>query len=292
VREGEEEERQEALSAPWVPKRPPGLRSGGRFAKSGPIKATALAASLCLALAALAQAEVSQEGNLRVSFEGKIAPHKLPRIGMAPVSVSLSGDIKTTDASTPPQLRKITLAINRNGRFDNKGLPICHFHQVQPASTQEAREACPRALVGSGSFKANVALPDQSPFPSNGQILAFNGKLHQKPVIFTHIYGTEPLPTSFTLPFELRRRSKGTYSTILSANLPRVAAQWGYISGVSLKLQRRFHYKGEPRSYISAGCPAPRGFPGATFTFAKASFGFEGGKTISSTMTRSCGVRG
>ncbi len=257
------------------------------------IGATVLgAALLCLAIAAVAQAEVTQQGNLRVSFGGKIAPHKLPRVGDAPVSVSLSGNIETTDNSIPPQLRTITMAINRHGKLDYKGLPDCHYHQVQPASTREAREACPNSLVGTGSFKANVALPEQSPFPSNGEILAFNGTLHGKPVIFAHIYGTEPLPTSFTLPFKLKHRGKGTYATVLVAQLPRVAAQWGYIRGVSLLLDRRFRYRGRTHSYVSAGCPAPKGFPGTTFTFARASFGFEGGKTLSSTMTRSCGVRG
>lgn len=261
--------------------------------KRGSIKkAVLVVGALSLAITALAQAEVSQQGNLRVSFGGKIAPHKLPRFGAAPVAVSLSGNIATTDNSTPPQLRTITMAINRNGHLDSTGLPTCHFHQIQPTSTQEAREACPNSLVGTGFFEANVALPEQSPFPSNGKVLAFNGVLHGKPVVYAHIYGTEPLPTSFTLPFKLTRHRKGTYATVLTAQLPRVAAQWGYVSGVSLKLQRNFTYGGKRRSYISAGCPAPKGFPGATFTFARASFAFEGGRTLSSTMTRSCGVRG
>jgi hypothetical protein len=249
------------------------------------------AAALCCAAAAIAQGEVDQAGTLRVSFSGAIKPYALPRQGAAPVSVSLSGDIKTTDDSTPPQLRTIRMAINRHGHFDYKGLADCHFHQVQPTSTAEAREACSHSLIGTGNFHANVALPDQSPFPQNGKILAFNGTLHGKPVIFAHIYGTEPLPTSFTLPFSLKQNGKGAYATTLVAHLPQVAAQWGYISGVSLKLQRTFFYRGETHSYISAGCPAPAGFPGTTFSFARASFGFEGGQTLSSAMTRSCGVR-
>jgi len=247
---------------------------------------------LCLSVVALAQAEVRQDGNLRVSFGGKIAPHKLPRVGKAPVAVSISGDIKTTDDSAPPQLRTIAMAINRNGTLDYRGLPVCRFHDIQPASTDEAREACPGSLVGRGSFRANVALPDQSPFPSNGRVLAFNGRQNGKPVIFAHIYGTEPLPTSFTLPFRLKRHRNGTFATLLVAQLPRVAAQWGYVSGVSLTLQRRFRYRGKPHSYLSAGCPAPKGFPGVSFTFARASFAFEDGRTLTSPMIRSCGVRG
>jgi hypothetical protein len=49
----------------------------------------------------------------------------------------LGGEIKTTDGSIPPQLRTISMAINRNGRFDYKGIPTCHYHQIQPASTDE-----------------------------------------------------------------------------------------------------------------------------------------------------------
>jgi len=254
-------------------------------------RAAIAVALLCLALAAVAHAEVIRKDNLQVSYGGKIAPHKLPRVGTAPVSVSISADIKTIDSQPPPQLRRIELSINRNGRLDQTGLPACHFHQLQPASTQEARASCPGGIVGHGTFKSAVALPEQSPYPSDGTILAFNGRLHGKPVIFAHIYGLQPLPTSFTLPFEIKRRSKGTYGLTLLADLPQVAADWGYVSGFSLVLQRRFRYQGKSRSYISAGCPAPKGFPGATFAYAKASFGFEDGKQMRTTLTRSCGVR-
>jgi hypothetical protein len=254
-------------------------------------RALAISLALLLTSASLSQAEVDREGTLQVSFSAKLSPHRLPRQGTAPVSVSLAGDIATTDASTPPQLRTIALAINRHGVIDGEGIPICHLHQIQPASTEEARQACSRSLVGTGLFEANVALPEQSPFPSNGKVLAFYGTLHHKPVIFAHIYGTEPLPTSFTLPFEIGYEKKGTFSAVLTAKLPRVAAQWGYVSGVSLSLSRTYTYKGKRRGFISAGCPAPKGFPGTTFTFAKASFGFEGGKVLGKTLTRSCGVR-
>lgn len=256
------------------------------------IGALAIVAALAtFVLAALAQGEITQQGNLRVSFGGKIEPYSLPRQGKAPVSVALSGAIKTTDRSAPPQLRDITLAINHNGRLDYAGLPTCRYHQIQPASTAEALESCPGALVGTGTFLANVALPEQSPFPSDGKILAFNGILHGRHVLYAHIYGTKPLPTSFVLPFALKR-IKGTYRTVLSAHLPQVAAEWGFVSGISLTLFRQFKSRGNQRSYLSAGCPAPAGFPGAVFSFARASFGFEDGSRLESTLTRSCKATG
>jgi hypothetical protein len=238
-------------------------------------RAAALVAALLLSTAALAAAEVTQVGNLRVSFGGGIFPHALPRHGVAPVEVTLSGDIKTTDGLAPPQLRTISLAINRNGKLDYRGLPVCRYHQIQPASTKEAIEACPDSVVGRGDFKANVVLPEQSPFPSSGRVIAFNGILHGRHDVFAHIYGTDPLPQS----------------RVLSADLPKVAAEWGYVSGVSLSLKRTFRYRGRTHSFLSAGCPAPEGFPGATFSFARATFGFEDGRILTSTLTRSCGVR-
>jgi hypothetical protein len=254
-------------------------------------RAAALAAVLALCTAALAGAEITQEGNLRVSFQGGISPHALPRKGTAPVKVTLTGKIKTTDGAPPPQLRTIEMAINRNGKLDYRGLPACHYHQIQPASTREAIETCPDSVIGTGKFSAHVVLPEQSPFPSSGEVIAFNGIFHGRHVIFAHVYGTVPLPQSNVLVFELGR-SSGAYRTTLTAELPQVVAEWGYVSGVSLSLNRIFKYKGKTRSYISAGCPAPAGFPGAPFTFARASFSFEDGRVLVATMTRNCGVSG
>jgi hypothetical protein len=237
----------------------------------------------------VAAGEVAQQGNLRVSFEGGISPRALPRHGHSPVAVTLAGEVKSTDGQAPPQLRTISLAINRNGRLDYTGLPACHYHQIQPASTREALSTCRDSLVGEGSFSANVVLPEQSPFPSSGSVLAFNGTFHGSHVVFAHIYGTDPLPQSRVLVFRLGR-SGGTYRTTLTAELPRVAADWGYVSGVSLTLKRQFRYHGKVRSFATAACPAPAGFTIATFPFARASFGFEDGRLLTSTMIRSCRV--
>lgn len=247
--------------------------------------------SLVFASAALAKVYI-QKDDVRVAFSGRIAPHKLPRRGAAPVVVSVSAGITTTDRTPPPQLRRIKLEINRVGRLDARGLPICPFRRIQPASTAVAVDACSSALVGHGTFRANVALPEQSPFPSNGRILAFNGHMHGRSVILAHIYGTLPLPTSFTLPFEIEHSRSGTYGLTLVAHLPQVAAEWGFVHGISLTLGRNFRYHGNRHSYISAGCPAPPGFPGATFPLTRMAFDFEGGTKLRSVIVRNCHARG
>jgi hypothetical protein len=238
----------------------------------------------------LAPAEVVQRGDLRISFAGSLTPRSLPRQGSAPVRVSVAARIASVEDRDLPQLRQIEIAINRSGRFAPEGLPVCHLRQIQPSTTADALKACRRSLVGQGHFSARVLLSQQVPFPSEGKVFAFNGVLHGKPAILAHVYGTDPVPVSYTLPFEIRP-SRGTYGTVLHASLPAVTGNSGYITGLSLTLGRTFGSGGKRRSYLSAGCPAPAGFPGAVFPFARASFGF-GGKTLTSTLTRSCRTRG
>lgn len=235
--------------------------------------------------------EVTQRGNLRVSFHGRLTPHALPRSGAAPVKVSVGAKIATTNGSNPPQLRKITIAINRNGRFDPAGLPVCSLEQIQPTTTADALAACRASLVGEGSFSAKVLLPQQAPFPSEGKVFAFNGTYKGKPAILAHVYGPEPIPTSYTIPFSIGA-AKGTFGTVLRASLPQVTSEWGYVTGLQITLGRTFSSHGKKRSYLSAGCPAPKGFPGAVFPFAKASFAFGGRGTLTSVLNRSCGARG
>jgi hypothetical protein len=230
---------------------------------------------------------VTQRRGVRVKFDGKLSPHTLPRHGMAPVGIVIDVKIGATGGEDPTQLRRISIAINRNGRFTSQGLPVCRLSDIQPSTTSGALAACRSSLVGEGQFSANVKLPQQSPFPSQGKVLAFNGIVNGKPAVLAHIYGTQPVPTSTVLPFVLGS-SRGAYGTTLEASLPQVTGDWGYVTGLRMNLRRLFSSHGKARSYLSAGCPAPAGFPGASFRLAKASFAFAGGPTVASVLNRTC----
>lgn len=260
--------------------------------RGGAKRAAALAAAILLtaSIAGLADAEVAQKGGVRVSVKGEIVPHALPRDHEVPVTVSIGTHITQLGSGEPPKLLRISLAINRNGHIDYAGLPKCHYKRIQPSNNREALEACGDAMVGTGFFSANVLLPEQSPFPSEGKILAFNGEVLGHPVIFAHIYGKEPVPTSFVLPFVVRH-TNGKYATTLVAYLPKVKANWGFITGVRLKLNRQYRYRGRMHTYLSASCEAPKGFSAATFSFAKSEFVFAGGTTLGPTLTRTCKVK-
>jgi hypothetical protein len=88
------------------------------------------------------------------------------------------------------------------------------------------------------------------------------------------------------------RESRGTYGTVLETLLPQATGDWGYVTGLEMNLRRSFRYHGRRRSYLSAGCPAPAGFPGAVFPLARTSFVFAGGMTLKPVLNRSCQAKG
>lgn len=255
-----------------------------------------IAALSCLtllgALTAIAQAEITQRGVLQLSVDGKLSPRSLPRKGAAPISVAVDWNLATTDASPVPKLKKLGIEINRHGHFDTTGLPVCDVRRIQTASTARALAACHASLVGKGSFTANVALRDQVPYATAGKLVVFNGMQRKRPVLLGQIYSPYPFPTSFVIVFSVKDKPHGTYGTALTAKLPRSLSSWGNLTGINMKLSRRFHGAGKSRSYVSAGCPAPKGFPLATFPMARASFSFEGGSRLSSVLSSTCRARG
>ncbi len=237
---------------------------------------------LTAACASLAQGEVTQKEGVRVTVNGGISPKRLPRKGSAPVSVSVAGEISPTKEGSLPQLKTMTVAINSAGHLDFKGIPHCRINHINPSTNEEALAACGESLIGEGTFSANVLLPEQSPFPSEGKLLAFNGTIGRKPAIFAHIYGTKPLPTSYVFAFRASK-AKGAFGTVLEASFPKATGDWGYITGISLKLNRRL---------VRAGCPAPKGLSRVPFPLAKTSFAFDGGLNLTSTLTESCEAKG
>jgi hypothetical protein len=247
---------------------------------------TALLASAAVLTAALAPAsfaEVSQKQGVRITVDGDLSPTRLPRRGEAPVGVSVSGHIEALQQGKLPQLKTMSVAINSAGHLDVKGIPHCRINHINPSTTQQALSVCKSSLIGEGSFSADVVLPEQSPFPSRGKLLAFNGTIGRKPAIFAHVYGTEPLSTSYVFAFKVKKQ-KGTFGTVLEASFPKATGDWGYITGITLNLKRS--------KFMKAGCPAPEGISKVPFPFAKTSFDFAGGLKLESTLNRTCEAKG
>jgi hypothetical protein len=265
-------------------------RPGGRSVPWRLAVLAALAIATC-AGAGIARGESSASGNLVVSLQGHIAPHALPRDRPAPITVHVAGAIKTSDGTAPPALRRITIALNRSGKLFTKGLPTCTAGALEATTTSQAHSICGPALIGGGQFESAISFPNTAPFPVEGKLLIFNAVLKHRPGILLHIYGAEPAQHTFVVPMTISHRRSGTFGTVVSAAIPTLAGGLGHVTDINLELGRKFRYKGQAHSLLSASCAAPPGFPGAIFTFAEGKFTFDDGTTVSPSLTRDCKVR-
>jgi hypothetical protein len=252
--------------------------------------------AVALAFAALASAgtawgDLVQEGNLRVSFSGGLLPHALPRSRPAPVTVRLSGSVGTVDGSRPPQLREIKIAVNRAGLVSTAGLPTCSAPELQQTSTEAALALCRPALVGHGRFAVNVDVPNSSLIPAHGRVLVFNSSAEGRSGLLLHLYGSRPVRATFVLPFKIKRPGAGRFGTVFSTKIPRIASDLGYVTDLDLTIGRRYAYGGSSRSFLSASCAAPPGFPGAIFELARGTFSFSGGQRLVTSLESDCKVR-
>jgi hypothetical protein len=246
----------------------------------------------CLPVAvAAAQRQIVQDAKVRVSFEGQLLPRALPRERPAPVTVHLAGKVDPVGEGRPPQLRELEVAFNRAGRLSVAGLPSCSAAQLQQTSTEAALARCRGALLGHGHYAASVDFEGAPLIPAEGKVLVFNGSRRGHPSMLLHLYGTRPVRAAFVLPFDVARRAKGEFGTIFSAKIPRLAADLGYVNEIELTLGRRYRYAGKSRSFLSASCAAPAGFPGAVYKLARATFTFPENERLTSNLSGDCRVR-
>jgi hypothetical protein len=259
--------------------------------KGGCRTAVLLALAALVSDAGATRAEQIQKGNLRVAVSGHLSPKHLPRTGAAPIAVTVRGGIATLDGSLPPQLQTLRIELNTHGHLETRGLPECRIGQIQPASTARALNACRPALVGRGTFSVDAVLGGQEPYPTNGHLLIFNGTYQGRPALLGQIYSPHPFANSFVIPFRVSRLKRGRYGVALTARLPRAFTSWGFVTGLEMRLSRRYSYRGHRQSFISAGCPAPKGFPSAVFPLARITFAFADGTELSLPLIGDCRVR-
>jgi hypothetical protein len=220
--------------------------------------AGAVAVGLVLLAAATASGkwEIVRAGNIVFGDNGGISPTKLPKHGFAPATARIIGKIGTVDGTHPPALRQVEADIDKTIRVDAVGLPTCRLGQLQARNTRDAKRACGDAIVGSGSASVEVAFPEQPPFSSTGPLVLFNGGVHGKTTtVFLHAYVDVPAPTAVVVPATVTRIDKGRFGLHLEASVPRIAGGAGSATHFEMKIGRRFTYKGEKKSFLSAGCP-------------------------------------
>lgn len=264
------------------------IPSGGRLRRGAALLvATVLLGLLAAVCSCPAVAEQARSGPVIVRLNGDIAPLALPRDRLAPVALTVSGGVRSVGSASLPRLTRIRLAIGGRGVLSARGLPVCPKSRLRSADARQALERCGGALVGRGRLEGLATIPRQAPFPFRAGLLAFNGRRADGgPAVWAHAFSASP-PFSIVLPFAVHRRGAGL-GTALVIRVPDSLGRVARLSGFSLRLWRRYRYRGSSRSYLSASCPIPPRLTAGFLAFARARYAFAGGREATVEAVRSC----
>ena len=255
-----------------------------RRSMSRRVKVVALGLTLLAAvalLASVASGDTVTAGNLTIEVEGAISPQKLPRKTPAPITLTVSGSVATTDGSHPPALRSVALEFDKNGQIYTKGLATCDPAKLTSTLTAQAKKICGPALVGTGTVSAQILFPEQAPFDASGPLLIFNGKPKGgKPVLVFQVHADVPAPTTFVTTGVISKAS-GKYGTSTEIAIPTIVGGQGSLTSFKATLHKTWTYKGQKKSLLVASCPTGSLFAHGEFTFVE-------GTRISGDIAKAC----
>lgn len=192
---------------------------------------------------------------------GGISPSKLPKHKRAPIS--LLTDVSATNSGNPNQIpNPTTLAkvdYDKDGAFQQKGLPTCNPAEFTAATTTEqAKDACPDAIVGNGTSKIAVPLSSGAPpLTIDAVTTVFNAK-HK--TVLLHTYNT--LSGAQTLIGTVGKADPGPppqgagpgYGLTLTVPVPPLAGGSAVITEFNAKVKKVYRYNGKKLSIYTARC--------------------------------------
>jgi hypothetical protein len=258
------------------------------------IRGLAVAAAAVVLLAIAAGAPAAREvtkihivaGNIVVDGEGGFTPTALPKNVDAPIAIFGRGKISTVDGSYPPILKTIEFEFDKHGSVQTLGLPKCSAAKLQATTVPQARKLCPGAIVGTGFGHAIVKFPEQAPIPASSPITIFNGpRIGGDPSVLAHAYTTVPVATTFIVPVRIETIRNGRYGYRVKAEIPKIAGGAGIPISGSIRVGRKWTFKGKQHSFVNARCADGR-------LQAVGEFGFKDGSLLKGTFLRPCQVRG
>lgn len=204
----------------------------------------------------IANAETVKVGNLEFQADGGFSPKTLSKTQLTPISFNAEGTIKTLDGTHPPALKEVVLEADKNTAVTVKGYPSCKSGQLQSQDTSHAEAICKSALIGTGKTSIEISFPESKTVPVNSKLLVFNGgEAGGVITYFIHAYITVPVPAAVVTTVKIKKIHHGRYGLEAIASIPKIAGGSGSVTSFSLKIDKKFTYKGKKVSVLSAKCP-------------------------------------
>jgi hypothetical protein len=222
------------------------------------------------------------DGNTQ-SIDSQIRPKKLSKTKFTPGTLEVTTlTTSTTDPSgVPSPAIHAVIDFDRNARLYTKGLPTCDAAKLQSQSTEVAEQVCGKAKIGTGHAIAYLRSSKVYEVPQT--VTAFNGvPKGGKPVVLLHTYGTTPLQVSLVLEGTVSNYNKEGYGPRLDLNVPLLAGGTGALKEFNVKIDKKWSFKGEKRSFISAKCT------GSKKLKARGTFTYRDGEALTAYSKQSC----
>jgi len=211
----------------------------------------ALGALIALTVASIAGAEKPvkvRAGNLELTFNGGLTPKAVSKTKLTPVTLNVSGKIRTVDGTHPAAMKEFDLEADKNTGVDVTGLPVCKASQLQSQDTKHAEAICKSAIIGSGRAIASIAFPEQAPIPADSKIIAFNGGVQGGVTTFyIHAYLTVPTPAAIVSTVKIKKIHNGRYGIGSVTTIPKIAGGSGSVTDFNLTINKK--------GVILAKCP-------------------------------------
>jgi hypothetical protein len=212
---------------------------------------TAVAALIAVSVAGIATAEqpvTVRAGNLIMTFNGGFSPKTLSKTKFTPISLNVSGKLKTADGTHPPALKEFNVETDKNGAINVKGLPVCKSSQLQSQDTKHAEAICKSAIIGSGQATAEIAFPEQAPILAKTKIIAFNGGFSGgTTTLYIHAYLTVPTPAAIVTTVKIKKIHNGRYGLKAVSTIPKIAGGSGSVVDFNLTINKK--------GVLTAKCP-------------------------------------
>ncbi len=204
-----------------------------------------IAAAFALVMAGAAVAKKQKPvhvraGNLDLTFNGGLTPEAVSKTKLTPVSLNVSGKIRTVDGKHVPAMKEFVLEADRNTAVEAKGLPVCTAGKLQSQDTKHAEAICRSAIIGAGQATAEIAFNEQPPIPAKSKIIAFNGGVSGgTTTFFIHAYLTVPTPAAIVSTVKITKIHAGRYGVKSVTSIPKIAGGAGSVTDFNLAITKK-----------------------------------------------------
>jgi hypothetical protein len=243
--------------------------------------AVALAA-LVAAAGAMSTTLSAPDGNTQ-GLEVAIKPTKLFKKKPTPIKL----EVVTTTGSTkdpngkPIPVTEAVIDFAKGTAIESKGYPTCDVSQIEGVTATVANEVCRKAKIGGGH--ATVLLPSSKGASSEAlEVTAFNGKpVGGNPVVLLHAFGLAPVQVTQVLVGTVTKYNKEGFGPRLTVPVPAIAGGSGALTEFTATIFKKYSFKGQQRSYVTATCPSKK-------LKARGKFTFKDGESLTPEVTGKC----